>query len=431
MVLNISVVGIGNVGLPFTAVASRYHKVVGIDISEEWVNKIESEIPLAEPLLNEYIKNYPFKKTTDFRHIEEADLIFIIVGSQKEEYSVDSIISCMKMVNPHLKKRNQTLVIMSTIKPGSLNKHILPFLESNNILDRIKGVCYNPVFVALGSAVEYFEDPKYVIIGESNSEAGNSLENFYRDYARGNEIKFYRTSLENAEVFKFALNLSLINKICLLNTLTEFCEEYGAHIDFITEVLKEDPRIAGKKMFKGGLGYGGPCFPVDARSFRLCQMEENLDTSLIDAIIKNNERQVERTVQLLKNINKKNISILGVTYKPNVALTTESQAIEITKRLSKIKNVMVYDPRGMENAKKEFKDTVQYARTLKESLEFGEVILITVEWPQFSSINKEDLTSEKIIIDPWRILEKKDLGVKYIPFGIGHVRDTSSQREIN
>jgi UDPglucose 6-dehydrogenase len=425
--LNISVVGIGNVGLPFTAVASRYHKVVGIDINEKWVNKIESELPLTEPLLNEYLTKYPFKKTTDFRCVEEADLIFIIVGSQKEEYSVDSIISCLALVNPYLTKKNQTLVIMSTVKPGSLKNRILPFLKSNNILDRIKGFCYNPVFVALGSAVKYFENPQYIIIGESNSEAGNSLENFYRDYERGNTIKFYRTNLANAEVFKFALNLTLINKICLLNTLTEFCEKYGAHIDFITNVLKEDLRIAGKKMFKGGLGYGGPCFPVDARSFKLCQMEENLDTSLIDAIIKNNERQVERTVQHIKKIDKKNVSILGVTYKPNVALTTESQAIEIIKRLSKLKNVMVYDPKGMENAKKELKETVKYARTLEESLEFGEVILITVEWPQFSSINMDDLSREKIIIDPWRLLENKDLGVTYIPFGIGHVRDTSSQ----
>lgn len=428
IVLKISVVGIGNVGLPFAAVASRYHKVVGLDINEEWVNKIESLIPLTEPLLNEYIKNYPFKKTTDFKHIEGSELIFIIVGSQKEEYSVDLIISCLELINPYLKERNQTLVVISTIKPGSLKKRILPFLESKNILDRIKGICYNPVFVALGSAVKYFEDPKYVIIGESNSEAGNSLVNFYRDYAKGNAIKFYRTSLENAEVFKFALNLTLINKICLLNTLTEFCEKYGAHIDFITEVLKEDPRIAGKKMFKGGLGYGGPCFPVDTRSFRFSQIEENLDTSLIDAITKNNERQIERTVQIIKKINKKNVSILGVTYKPNVALTTESQAIEIIKRLSKIKNVMVYDPNGMENAKKELKKTVKYARTLEESLEFGQVILITVEWPQFSSIKKENLSRDKIIIDPWRLLEKKDLGVKYIPFGIGHVCDTSQAR---
>jgi UDPglucose 6-dehydrogenase len=425
--LNISVVGIGNVGLPFTAVASRYHKVVGIDINKEWVNKIESELPITEPLLNEYLKKYPFKKTTDFRYIEDADLIFIIVGSQKEAYSVDSIISCMELVNPYLTKKNQTLVIVSTIKPGSLKKRILPFLESKKVLDRIKGVCYNPVFVALGSAVKYFEDPNYVIIGESNSEAGNSVETFYRDYARGNTIKFYRTSLENAEVFKFALNLTLINKICLLNTLTEFCEKYGAHIDFIAEVLKEDPRIAGKKMFKGGLGYGGPCFPVDARSFKLCQIEENLDTSLIDAIMKNNERQVERTVHLIKKINKKNVSILGVTYKPTVDLTTESQAIEIIKHISKIKNVMIYDPRGMENAKKELKDTVKYARTLKESLEFGELILITVEWPQFSSISKEDLIGEKIIIDPWRLLEKKDLSTKYIPFGIGLMQDTENK----
>ena len=411
-----AVVGIGNVGLPFAAIASRCHEVVGIDINEEWVKKLVSHVPLTEPNLNEYLRKYPFPKTTDLSHVSGKDVIFIVVGSQKEEYSVSLILSALEMVIPYLKNSNMILVIMSTIKPGSMREHIFPLLNREKVLQKIKGVCYNPVFVALGSAIEYFNNPGFVVIGESSPEAGDGLESFYRDiYA--DSVKFHRSSIENIEVLKFALNLALINKISLLNTLTEFCENYGAHIDFVTEVLKEDPRIAGKKMFKGGLGFGGPCFPVDARSFRKSQMEKNLDTSLIDAIINVNERQVDRTVQLIERMNDNKISVLGVTYKPNVALTTESQALQIINRLSKIKDVMIYDPRGMENAGEELGETVRYAGTLKEALDFGEIILITVEWPHFFSISNDDLRRDQTVIDPWRLLENKDLRVKYMPFG--------------
>lgn len=415
--MKVAVVGIGKVGLPFAAVASRNHEVVGIDINREWIRKLESNIPIAEPDLNEYLNKYPFPKTTDFGQVSGKEIIFIVVGSQREEYYVSSILSALEMVIPYLKDDNQILVIMSTIKPGSMRDHILPLLNKEKVLQRIKGVCYNPVFVALGSAIEYFNNPGYVVIGESSPEAGDGLESFYRDVCIDG-VKFHRSSIENVEVFKFALNLALINKICLLNTLTEFCENYGAHIDFLAEVLKEDPRIAGEKMFKGGLGFGGPCFPVDARSFRKSQTEKNFDTSLIDAIIKINERQVDRTVQLIERMDEKKISVLGVTYKPNVALTTESQALEITRRLSKERDVMVYDPLGMENAREELGDMVQYAETLKEALEFGEIILIAVEWPQFSSIGKDDLRRDQIIVDPWRLLKNRDLGAKYIPFGL-------------
>jgi len=415
--LKIAVVGIGKVGLPFAVVASRSHKVVGIDIDNKWIAKLKANVSLVEPDLNEFLIKYPFKKTTDFSEILGSEIVFVVVGSQREGYSVDTVLSSLKMIIPYLVDENQVLTIISTIKPGSMRNHIIPFLSKNKVFQRIRGICYNPVFVALGSAIEYFNNPGYIVIGESNPEAGMLLESFYRKICRYG-VKIYHNSLESVEVLKFALNLSLINKICLLNTITEFCEKYFADVDFIAEIMKEDPRIAGKKMFKGGLGFGGTCFPVDAISFRESQNEKNLDTSLIDAIIRINEKQINRTVKLLEGFSEKKISVLGVTYKPNVELTTESQALEITKRISKNKDVMIYDPSGIDNAKKELKGGVRYARTLEEALEFGEIILIAVEWPQFSNISDEHLRKEQIIIDPWRLLKNKNLQTRYIPFGL-------------
>jgi UDPglucose 6-dehydrogenase len=188
----------------------------------------------------------------------------------------------------------------------------------------------------------------------------------------------------------------------------------------VTQILKADQRIAGPKMFKGGLGYGGACFPVDGRAFKDSQAEKLLDTSFVDAIIKVNDRQITRTVALIRQFRRKRISILGITYKENTCLTVESQALEIARKLAEDKDVMVYDPQGMENARRELGSSVRYAKDLEEALAFGRVILIAVMWPEFSQIENHNLRKDQIIIDPWRLVRDKKLGCKYVPFGLPH-----------
>jgi len=169
-------------------------------------------------------------------------------------------------------------------------------------------------------------------------------------------------------------------------------------------------------MFKGGLGFGGTCFPVDARSFKKSQIKAKIDPVFTEAIMSTNDHQIERTVDLIKGIKGKKVTILGITYKPNVHLVTESQALGITKKLVKTKSVMIYDPRGMKEARKELGKTVKYARNLRQALKYGDIILIAVQWPIFSMIGRTDLRKNQTIIDPWRLLKGR-LDCKYIPFG--------------
>ena len=413
--MKVAIVGVGNVGLPLIAVAARYHKMTGIDINKKWIEKLRKNERVTEPKVNDLIAKYHFTKTTDFSLASDCDLIVILVGSQKEEYSDIIVKKAIKSVSPYLKSKRQVLNVISTLEPGTMDKKIMPYLKKLGVLDKIKGVCYNPVFVALGSAVKYFNDPGYVLIGESNREAGSVVDSFWRSIVP-KKTRFYHSDFPNIEVFKFALNLVLINKISLLNTLTEYCEAYDADIDFISTALKSDPRIAGPKMFKGGLGFGGTCFPVDARSFKKSQIKAKIDPVFTEAIMSTNDHQIERTVDLIKGIKGKKVTILGITYKPNVHLVTESQALGITKKLVKTKSVMIYDPRGMKEARKELGKTVKYARNLRQALKYGDIILIAVQWPIFSMIGRTDLRKNQTIIDPWRLLKGR-LDCKYIPFG--------------
>jgi len=414
--MKVAIIGIGNVGLPLTAVAARYHKMIGIDINKEWIGKLRRNEKITEPHVNNLLAKYPFEKTWDFSKVSDCYLVIILVGSQKEEYSEVLVKKVIKSLKPYLTSKRQVLSIVSTMKPGTMDKKIVPYLKRLGILEKIKGVCYNPVFVALGSAVKYFNNPGYILIGESSRETGAVVDSFWRSIVP-KDTRFYHNDFSNIEVFKFALNLVLINKISLLNTLTEYCEAYGADIDFISTALKADPRIAGPKMFRGGLGFGGTCFPVDARSFSSSQKAAKLDNVFTDAIMKVNEHQIERTVELIESLKKKKVTVLGVTYKPNVKLVTESQALEIANRLSKKYQVMVYDPEGIPEARKVLRQRVRYAKDLMTAVKYGDVVLIAVDWNIFKMLGSTSFRPNQIVIDCWRILKGYNLKCKYIPFG--------------
>ena len=241
-----AVIGIGRVGLPFLAVISKYHEALGLDTNEGWIDEIRNGKQLEEPDLNRYLKKYKPGLSIITSEITRKEIVFIVVGSQSDSYETKQVLSVLEELVPYL--HGQIIVITSTMRPGSFKNEILPFLELNGILEKTGGICYSPVLVALGSAIKYFENPGFLVIGGNEKNALEKVSKFYHEM--NEDTKVFTTSFENAEVTKFAMNFALINKISLLNLLTEYSERYNADIDFLTEVMKEDPRIAGRRCSK-------------------------------------------------------------------------------------------------------------------------------------------------------------------------------------
>jgi len=271
--------------------------------------------------------------------------------------------------------------------------------------------------IALGDVIEGFEHPDYILIGESNRDAGNKLKNVWKKVVPDG-TPIIRSSIINIETAKFALNLALVNKISLINTVTEFCEKVGADIDRIAEILKLDPRIAGKKMFRGGLGFGGPCFPRDVVAFMRVSEKFGASPYLCDAIQLVNQEQISRSIQLIESFHKRRVSILGITYKPNTSITVESQALEIARTLQrKGYEVAIYDPSGVENAKHQLKE-VKFADSMRTCVRDGEIVFIAVPWSEFSELESKDFNKAQIVVDVWRVLKDKKLSCKYIAYGL-------------
>ena len=417
----IGVVGLGKVGLPLALVMAKYFDVKGVDINSVIVSRIKRREMFFEPNVNEYLEKYGdhLEVSTDFEIITPCSVIFVCVQTPSAPdgmFNLRYVLSAISELSKYLRK-SQILVVASTINPTDMDEQIIPFLKKLGVLKRIKDVCYNPAMIALGNAIYGFEHPDYVLIGESNKQAGKRLEDVWKKIVPDN-TPIIHGSIVDIETAKFALNLALVNKIAFINTVTEFCEGVGADIDFIAEILKLEPRITGKKMFRGGLGFGGPCFPRDVVAFKRVSEKFGVSSYLCDAIQQVDKEQILRSVELIDGFHKKRVGILGITYKPNTPLTVESQALQIAHALQRKRyEVAIYDPLGMESAKRLLKG-VKFTNSMRQCVCNSEIVFIAVPWWEFSELEAKDFKRDQIIIDPWRVLRDKELPCRYFAYGL-------------
>lgn len=415
--MKVAVLGLGKLGLPFAAVANKHHKVIGVDVNEKQLEAIRNNAPIQEPLVNDWLSKFPLEVTSDIKNIEGAKIIFIFVNTEhKDEYSANSVLKVLEGLVPFADAK--VIAINCTLEPGTFEEKILPFLDKKELTDRIVGICYNPIMVAMGEAVSYFERPNFIMIGESNREAGLICETFYKEMI-GEKVPVIRSNLRNVEILKYVLNLALINRISMMNFLGEYCEQYGGDVDFLAQVFQYDERITGKKMLKAGLGYGGPCFPLDSRAFKKTLTKKQLGTNFVDSIMQINERQLQRIVDLVISFNRKTVAVLGLTYKPGVPYTMESQAVDIVARLREKLFVKVFDPQGLPDARQILGNkNITYCKNALEAITESEVVLVAVPWNEFATLDPAVFKKNQIVVDPWRLYKGKKISARYIPLGV-------------
>lgn len=435
----ISVVGLGKLGLCFAAcAAARGFKTIGVDIDRNVVNSVNKGFsPIIEPHLQDIISNASDRliATQNYKEvIEKTDVTFIMVATPSDpngnfsnkyvEFALKSLAKAFSKSN----KKYHLFVISSTLIPTSTEERLIPLIQehSGKKLNVDFGVCYNPDFVALGNVVKDFLNPDLVVIGESDKFAGEQLVSIYERLCE-NQPPIFRMSIINAEIAKVSLNSYITLKISFANSLANICEKIaGADIDIITKALGADKRISPYYL-RGGLSYGGTCFPRDTKAFIAFGRKYGHEAELIKTVEKVNEFQdqhlVERVLAYVSSRSDKSVSILGLSFKPNTPVITESPAMKlIDKLLEENIKVIVYDPLAMENAKVVFGDKISYANSVKNCISQSSVCVITTQADEFKSIDESYLVHNPItIIDCWRIIElerfKNNKLVNYIALG--------------
>jgi len=434
--MKLSVIGLGKLGSCSAACfAAKGFKVVGVDINNQIINKKKNgKAPVYEPRLQEMIKlaGRRLRATQDYSEaIANSDITFLIVPTpsrQDGHFSDKYLLDALGHLCVGLKKsdkKNHLFVITSTVSPRTTKEVLIPFIENKSGRKLNKGfsICYNPEFIALGSVINDFLKPDMVLIGENDKKSGDILEKIYSQTCE-NSPYFARMSVVSAEVTKISLNSFVTMKISFANILTDICESLpGADIDDVTRAIGSDKRVSPYYL-KGGLSYGGPCFPRDNRAFASFAKDCGIDAKLAKATDEINESQIGRIVDLIiKHLPKDNnvVAVLGLSYKLNTNVIEESPALKIIEGLLEKKDVevIVYDAVAIHNARMHFGDRVFYASSIKECLKNASICILALPAEEFKKINLSGINRRIVIIDCWRILENKCLPsrVKYVPLG--------------
>jgi UDPglucose 6-dehydrogenase len=430
----ISVVGLGKLGACTASCLSyRGFNTIGVDINQQFVDSINNgRAPVIEPRLQEMISKSGtrLEATSDYaKAIEETDVTLIIVPTPSKEdgnFSDDIMRDVLKSLSAHLKnsaKDYHLFVITSTVSPKGCEKSLIPLVEevSGRELNKGFGMCYNPEFIALGNVVSDTLQPDLVLIGESDKKAGDILENVYQILTENDPV-MSRMSLVSAEITKISLNAFVTMKISFANTLGNICEQIkGANIDDISSALGADKRIS-PYYIKGGISFGGPCFPRDNRAFSKFASEYGVKTPLANSTDQINKHQIQHLLETVKKYVKDNdtVGILGLSYKPNTPVIVESPAIYlINELLDNNINISVYDSLANDTAFQELGSKVSYFNTMQECLEKSNIIVITTIEPEFKEINLSE-NNDITIIDCWRQLSNTKLpsNIKYHAVGL-------------
>jgi len=416
----LSVFGLGKLGMPMVACfASKGYRVIGYDVSQETIRAVnERKSIIYEPGLTELLqKPGELSATSDYKQaVASSEATFIMVPTpSREDGSFDTkyVESAAGQIAEVIKEKNtfHLVVLTSTVLPGASESRIVSLLEkkSGKKCGTDFGFCYSPEFIALGSVIRNFLNPDVVLIGESDPGSGEWLEKFYQNVCENNP-PIVRTSIRSAELAKISLNAYVTMKISFANTLAELCERLpDGDAEAVSRMLGFDSRI-GRKYLSGALAYGGPCFPRDNKAFACFARQIGCEARLAEATDRENEHQNERIVALVRQtlgeVRGKNIAMLGLTYKPDTDVIEESAAVKIARALLKEgARLTVYDPAGMENAKKILgNENISYANSAKECLKDADFCILSTPWEEFKSLKPADFTDamkQPVLLDCW------------------------------
>lgn len=436
----VSVIGLGKLGSPMVAcLAERGFSVIGVDVNSTFIDQINAgEAPVQEPGLPEMLhRNREFiRATADYSEaIAQSDATFVIVPTPSDasgKFSLKYIFSAIEHIGAALRQKDgyHLVVITSTVMPGATDQEIRPALEaaSGKRCGEGFGLCYSPEFIALGNVIHDMLNPDFVLLGESDPQAGAILEQIYRQLVNGNP-PFSHMNLVNAELAKISVNTYVTTKISYANMLGEICENLpGADVDVVTSAIGQDSRI-GKKYLRGATGYGGPCFPRDNIAFGVLAQAVGANATLAAATDAVNRKQAERIVSRLlpKLVPNAKVGILGLSYKPDTGVIEESQGVALAKELlSKGYAVVLYDPLALDNVRQLLGTQAQYATSVQDCVREADVIVVTTPDRAYQSLQPSDLTpvnssQRKVVLDCWRVLDREQLApvCEYMALGVG------------
>jgi GDP-mannose 6-dehydrogenase len=422
--LRVTIFGLGYVGtVSAGCLANSGHEVVGVDPVQTKVDLINSGCsPIIEADIGEIIASSVamgrLRATDDVAEaIRATELSFVCVGTPSQpngNLDLRYIQRVCEQIGQALKDKDEwhTVVIRSTILPGTMCQTVIPALErsSGKTAGVDFGVCHNPEFLREGSAVKDFHCPPKTVIGELDQTSGDLLAELYA----GIPGPLIRTDLKTAEMVKYGDNSWHALKIGFANEIGNLCKSFDIDAHEVMKIFCQDQKLnISPAYLLPGFAFGGSCLPKDLRALAYRAKIHDLELPILNSILQSNEMQVARGLQLIMDKGHRRIGVLGFSFKAGTDDLRESPVIEVTERLlGKGYDLRIYDKNvniaSLVGANRDFilnripHISKLMVRGIDDVLEHAQTVVIGNKDPEFGSV-PDRLRDDQVLVDFVRV----------------------------
>lgn len=399
--MTITFIGHGYVGLVTAAVfADLGNKVWVIGHTVEKIENLKKGIiPIYEPGLEELVKkNVDAGRllfTLDYSpSIAESEVVFIAVGTPPKptgEADLSVVMDVAKKVGENLD--GYTVVITKSTVPIGTNRKVQQLINEVKQPKAEFDIASVPEFLREGQAIGDTQRPDRIVIGTDEKRAQDVLVKLHQPI----EGELVLTSIETAEMIKYASNAFLATKISFANAIAQLSEKLGANGPDVLSAMGLDRRI-GKAFLNAGVGYGGSCFPKDVKALIAIARDAGYDFKLLQQVEEVNEEAINQVARkaknMLGNLDGKTVAILGLSFKPDTDDMRDAPSLVIIDELLKNgANIKAYDPIAIDNAKKILhgKPNIIFTDNVLEAAENADLLIIVTEWNEFRQIDLSEL----------------------------------------
>ncbi|UXN64661.1 UDP-glucose/GDP-mannose dehydrogenase family protein [Phyllobacterium sp. A18/5-2] len=431
--MKIAMIGTGYVGLVSGVCFAEFgFQVSCVDKNPAIIERLQAgEVTIYEPGLDELLvrnaRDGRLVFTTDLATtVADAEVIFIAVGTPSRRGDGEADLQYIHAAADEIAaamKPGAVIVIKSTVVVGT-NAEVRA-----RIAKARPGVPFsmvsNPEFLREGSAVEDFLRPDRVVVGVHDDAGAAAMRRVYRPlYLR--ETPMIVTTLENAEIIKYAANAFLAMKVTFINEVADLCEKAGGNVQDVARAIGMDNRI-GSKFLHAGPGFGGSCFPKDTRAYAATGRKKNAPQTLIEQVVTVNEKRkrsmAERVIEAAETNGTKAVAVLGIAFKPNTDDIRESPALDIIPLLQKAGlTVRAHDPEARSAAEPVLPGVV-WCKSAYEAVDGAGITVLLTEWNAYRALDLKrvaDLMSGNTLFDLRNVYSAQDLegtGLEYHSVG--------------
>ncbi|HWN10335.1 MAG TPA: UDP-glucose/GDP-mannose dehydrogenase family protein [Pyrinomonadaceae bacterium] len=445
--MHITIIGTGYVGLTTgVCLAGIGHQVICVDVMPERVAAInEARSPFYEPGLDEMLSsalaNGRLRATTELASaVAASEVTFITVGTPQIDGDIDLsyVSAAARQIGSALRDVSgyHVVAVKSTVIPGTTDTLVRNMIEETSGRATGEfGLCMNPEFLREGSAIDDFNNPDRIVIGQWDEKSGRVLAQLYESF----DCPMVFTTLRNAEMVKYASNSLLATLISFSNEIAALCEVTpDTDVDVVLGGVHLDRRLSGVNgerispgvlsFLRAGCGFGGSCLPKDVNALRAYARQQSVTPSLLDAVMAINAERPARLVRLaedaLGSLEGATVALLGLAFKAGTDDVRESPALAVMNHLlSKGAVVRSYDPIFTSApAGLRVDENVHFCHTLREALAGADAALVITGWPEFAEADWKTLPGEmrrQLIIDGRNFLRDVSWpqGVTYLTIG--------------